>query len=82
MPFAPQVDQDLGQPPCEDPSPVHPGMAGGAERHQLGVVARLAVVHIYIMLGPAAAAGPAVALEGRIPVASKKTRRKCSRRSE
>ena len=27
----------------QDPGPVYPGMAPGAERHQLGVVAGLAV---------------------------------------
>ena len=41
MPFAPKNDQDLRQPTPQDPAPVHPGMAAGAERHQLGVVAGL-----------------------------------------
>jgi hypothetical protein len=50
-------------------------MAAGAERHQLGVVAGAAVMHIQIVLGMAAAASPAVPLESRIPVASKETRR-------
>jgi hypothetical protein len=30
----------------EDPGPVHPGMAAGAERDQPGVVAGLAVIHV------------------------------------
>ena len=46
MPFAPKHDEDLGQPAPEDPGPVHPGVAAGAERHQLGVVAGVAVVNI------------------------------------
>ena len=46
MPFAPKVDQDLRQPPPKDSGPVHPGMAAGAERHQLGVVAGIGVIHI------------------------------------
>ena len=46
MPIAPKDNQDLGQPTPEDPGPVHPGMAAGAERHQLGVVAGLAVMDI------------------------------------
>jgi hypothetical protein len=46
VPIAPKVDQDLGQPTAEDPGPVHPGMAAGAQRHQLGVVAGAAVVNI------------------------------------
>jgi hypothetical protein len=43
MPLAPKGDQDLRQPMPQDPGPVYPGMAPGAERHQLGVVAGLAV---------------------------------------
>jgi hypothetical protein len=46
MPFAPKHDEDLGQPPPEDPGPVHPGMAAGAEGDQLGVIAGVAVVNI------------------------------------
>jgi len=44
MPFAPKVDQDLRQPTPQDQGPVHPRMAAGAERHQLGVVAGAAVL--------------------------------------
>ena len=54
---------------------VHPGMAAGTERHQLGVVAGAAAMHIQIVSGVTAAASPAVALESRIPVPSKETRR-------
>jgi len=46
MPFTPKGNQDLRQPPPEDPVPVHPGMAAGTERHQLGVVAGAAVMNI------------------------------------
>ena len=46
MPLAPKVDQDLRQPPAQDPGPVHPGVAPGAERHQPGVVAGLAVMNV------------------------------------
>jgi hypothetical protein len=46
MPFAPKIDQDLRQAMPQDPGAVHPSMAAGAERHQLGVVARVAVVDI------------------------------------
>jgi hypothetical protein len=46
MPFAPKGYQDLRQPTREDLGPVHPGMAAGAERHQLGVVAGSAVMNI------------------------------------
>jgi hypothetical protein len=46
MPLAPKGDEDLRQPPPQDPGAVHPGMAPGAERHQLGVVAGAAVVNI------------------------------------
>ena len=44
MPLAPKGDEDVRQPPPQDPGAVHPGMAAGAERHQLGVVAGVAVV--------------------------------------
>jgi hypothetical protein len=46
MPFAPKGNQDLRQPAPQKPGPVHPGMAAGAERHQPGVVARVAVMNI------------------------------------
>jgi hypothetical protein len=46
LPFAPKVDEDLRQPPPEDPGPVHPGMAAGAERHQLVGVAGVAVMNV------------------------------------
>ena len=46
MPFAPKVDQDLRQAMSQDSGLVHPGMAAGAEGHQLGVVAGAAVVNI------------------------------------
>ena len=46
MPLAPKGDEDVRQPPPQDPGAVHPGMAAGAERHQLGVVAGLAVMNI------------------------------------
>jgi hypothetical protein len=75
MPFEPKRDEDLRQPTPEDPGPVHPGMAAGAGRHQLGVVAGPAVMNIQIVSGVTAAASPAVALESRIPVPSKETRR-------
>jgi hypothetical protein len=45
----------------QDPAPVHPGMAAGAERHQLSVVAAPAVMHIQIVSGVTAAASPSVA---------------------
>ena len=75
MPLAPKGNQGLRQPPPQDPDPVHAGMAAGAERHQLGVVAGLAVMNVSIMLGLAAAASPAVAIESRLPVASEEKRR-------
>ena len=75
MPFAPKGDEDLRQPTREDLGPVHPGMAAGAERHQLGVVAGAAVMHIQIVSGVTAAASPAVALQSRIPVAPEEARR-------
>ena len=54
---------------------MHPGMAAGAEHHEPSVVAGVAVMNIQIMSGLAPAAGPAVALESGIPVASKEKRR-------
>jgi hypothetical protein len=46
MPFAPKVDQNLRQAMPQDPGPVHPGMAAGAEGDQLGVIAGVAVVNV------------------------------------
>ena len=46
MPIAPKGNQGLRQPTPEDPGPVHAGMAAGAQRHQLGMVAGAAVVNI------------------------------------
>jgi hypothetical protein len=46
MPFAPKGDQDLREPPPQDPRAVHPGMAAGTGGHQPGVVAGLSVMNI------------------------------------
>ena len=46
MPLAPKDNQDLRQPMPEDPGPVYPGMTAGAERHQPGVVAGVAVMNV------------------------------------